>query len=43
MQVLIDPELEPFGCVIVSEQGRIELGLHRQLELIRAELSAPTR
>jgi flagellar biosynthesis/type III secretory pathway protein FliH len=43
VQVLVDPELEPFGCVIESEQGRIELGLHRRLEAIRAELSAPPR
>jgi len=41
VQVLIDPELEPFGCVVESEQGRIELGLHGRLEAIRAELSAP--
>jgi flagellar biosynthesis/type III secretory pathway protein FliH len=40
VQVLVDPELEPFGCVIESEQGRIELGLQRRLEAIKAELSA---
>jgi flagellar biosynthesis/type III secretory pathway protein FliH len=43
VQVLVDPELEPFGCVIESEQGRIELGLHKQLEAVRAELSAAQR
>jgi flagellar biosynthesis/type III secretory pathway protein FliH len=43
VQVLVDPELEPFGCVIESEQGRIELGLHKQLEAVRAELGAAQR
>ena len=43
VQVLVDPELEPFGCVIESAQGRVELGLHRQLELLRAELGALAR
>ncbi len=27
VRVLVDPKLEPFGCVIESELGRIELGL----------------
>jgi flagellar biosynthesis/type III secretory pathway protein FliH len=40
VQVLVDPGLEPFGCVIESEQGRIELSLQRRLEAIRAELGA---
>jgi flagellar biosynthesis/type III secretory pathway protein FliH len=40
VQVLVDPQLEPFGCAIESELGCIELGLRRQLETIRAELSA---
>jgi flagellar biosynthesis/type III secretory pathway protein FliH len=40
VQVLVDPELEPFDCVIESEQGRIELGLQRRLEAIKAQLSA---
>ena len=39
VQVLIDPQLEPFGCVIESEKGRIELGLRRQLEGVRQELT----
>jgi flagellar biosynthesis/type III secretory pathway protein FliH len=43
VQVLVDPELEPFGCVIESAQGRIELGLYRRLEAIRAELLAVMR
>jgi flagellar biosynthesis/type III secretory pathway protein FliH len=40
VQVLVDPQLEPFGCEIESELGRIELGLRKQLEVIREELSA---
>jgi flagellar biosynthesis/type III secretory pathway protein FliH len=39
VQVLVDSQLEPFGCVIESEKGRIELGLRRQLEAIREELN----
>ena len=31
VQVLVDPQLEPFGCKIESELGRIELGLRKQL------------
>jgi flagellar biosynthesis/type III secretory pathway protein FliH len=41
VQVLVDPQLGPFGCVIESELGRIELGLDKQLEGLREELSAP--
>jgi flagellar biosynthesis/type III secretory pathway protein FliH len=40
VQVLVDPQLEPFGCEIASELGRIELGLRKQLEAIREELRA---
>jgi flagellar biosynthesis/type III secretory pathway protein FliH len=40
VQVLVDPQLEPFGCEIESELGCIELGLRKQLEAIRKELSA---
>lgn len=39
VEVLVDPQLEPFGCVIESELGRIELGLRKRLEAIREELS----
>ena len=39
VQVLVDPRLEPFGCVIESELGRIELGLFSKLEAVRAELT----
>lgn len=39
VQVLVDPQLEPFGCAIESELGCIELGLCKQLEAIREELS----
>ncbi len=39
VRVLVDPKLEPFGCVIESELGRIELGLHQQLETTREALS----
>ena len=35
VQVLVDPQLEPFGCVVESELGCIELGLRKQLEAIR--------
>jgi flagellar biosynthesis/type III secretory pathway protein FliH len=40
VQVLVDPHLEPFGCEVESELGRIELGLGKRLEAIREELSA---
>src|SRR5579864_9182093 len=40
VQVLVDPQLEPFGCEIESELGRIELGLRKQLEATRKKLSA---
>src|SRR5262249_8467953 len=36
VEVLVDPQLEPFGCEIASELGSIELGLRKQLEGIRA-------
>ena len=38
--VLVDRELEPFGCEIASELGRIELGLRKQLRMPPAQLSA---
>jgi flagellar biosynthesis/type III secretory pathway protein FliH len=37
--VLVDPQLEPFGCEIESELGRIELGLWKQLQAPPVELS----
>jgi flagellar biosynthesis/type III secretory pathway protein FliH len=37
--VLVDPQLEPFGCEIVSELGRIELGLSKQIQAPPVELS----
>jgi len=40
VQVLVDPQLEPFGCEVSSELGSIELGLRKQLEGLRAQLSA---
>ena len=40
VQVLVDPHLEPFGCQIESELGRIDLGLRKQLEATREKLSA---
>lgn len=40
VRVLVDPRLEPFGCEIESELGRIELGLHKQLEATREEPQA---
>ena len=39
VQVLVDPQLEPFGCEVASELGRIELGLRKQLEATRKESS----
>jgi flagellar biosynthesis/type III secretory pathway protein FliH len=39
VQVLIDPQLQPFVCVIESEKGRVELSLRGKLEEIRAELN----
>jgi flagellar biosynthesis/type III secretory pathway protein FliH len=40
VQVLVDPHLEPFGCEIESELGRIELGLRKQLQAAREKLGA---
>jgi type III secretion protein L len=37
-QILVDPHLPPFTCVVESELGRIEAGLSAQLEAIRAKL-----
>jgi type III secretion protein L len=39
-QILIDPHLAPFTCVVESELGRIEAGLSAQLDAIRAKLMA---
>jgi flagellar biosynthesis/type III secretory pathway protein FliH len=39
VQVLVDPRLDPFACVIESEQGRVELSLYSRLEAIRLELT----
>jgi flagellar biosynthesis/type III secretory pathway protein FliH len=39
VQVLVDPQMEPFGCEIESELGRIELGLRKQLEATGEELT----
>jgi len=38
-QVAADPDLEPFGCVIVSELGRVEAGLATQLGAVREGLA----
>jgi flagellar biosynthesis/type III secretory pathway protein FliH len=35
VQVSADPNLQPFCCVVESEQGRIEAGLGAQLEAVR--------
>jgi flagellar biosynthesis/type III secretory pathway protein FliH len=40
VHVLVDPQLEPFGYAIESELGCIELGLRKQLEAVREELTA---
>ncbi|HEY6921931.1 MAG TPA: FliH/SctL family protein [Steroidobacteraceae bacterium] len=39
-QILVDPHLAPFTCVVESELGRIEAGLAAQLDAIRAKLMA---
>jgi len=39
-QILADPHLAPFTCVVESELGRIEAGLSAQLDAIRAKLMA---
>jgi flagellar biosynthesis/type III secretory pathway protein FliH len=38
--VLVDRQLEPFGCEISSELGRIELGLRKQLQAPSAQRSS---
>ena len=35
VEVLVDPQLDPFCCKIESELGCIELGLRKQLEAMR--------
>jgi flagellar biosynthesis/type III secretory pathway protein FliH len=40
VHVLVDPQLEPFDYAIESELGCIELGLRKQLEAVREELTA---
>lgn len=39
VSVLVDRLLEPFDCEIESELGRIELGLRKQLEVLREQMS----
>ena len=39
VQVLVDPQMEPFGCVIRSELGCIDLGLRKKLATTREALS----
>ena len=38
-EVVADPNLEAFGCVVESELGRIEAGLTSQLENVRERLT----
>jgi type III secretion protein L len=40
VQVSVDPELEPFACVVESELGRIEVRLSEQLEAVHERLVA---
>ena len=40
VEVLVDPQLEPFGCKVESELGCIELGLRKQVQAIGKEQSA---
>jgi type III secretion protein L len=40
VQVIADPQLEPFACVVESELGRIEVGLAAQLDTLRDALAA---
>jgi flagellar biosynthesis/type III secretory pathway protein FliH len=36
--VVADAELEPRGCVLVSESGKVEAGLDEQLAALRIAL-----
>jgi flagellar biosynthesis/type III secretory pathway protein FliH len=38
IQVVADADLDPFGCVLVSESGKIEAGLDEQLASLRSAL-----
>jgi type III secretion protein L len=38
IQVIADAELDPFGCVLISESGKIEAGLDEQLASLRLAL-----
>lgn len=38
IQVIADPDLDPLGCVLVSESGKIEAGLDEQLASLRVAL-----
>ncbi len=40
VRVLVDPDLEPFGCRVESELGCIDLGMRKQLAAAREELTA---
>ncbi len=39
VMVLVDRQLQPFDCEVESELGRIELGLRKQLEVLREQMS----
>src|ERR1700735_1289537 len=39
-RVIEDPGLEPFGCIVESDLGRIDAGLHTQLAAVRDALTA---
>jgi flagellar biosynthesis/type III secretory pathway protein FliH len=37
-QIIADSELDRFGCVLISESGKIEAGLDEQIESLRLTL-----
>lgn len=37
-QIVADSDLEPFGCVLISESGKIEAGLDEQIDSLRLTL-----
>jgi flagellar biosynthesis/type III secretory pathway protein FliH len=40
VQVVADATLDPLGCVLASEAGKVEAGIAEQLAAIRAALHA---
>jgi len=42
VRVMVDPTLEPFGCEVESELGRLTMGLRKHTEVLREEPGAET-